>query len=56
MAPNDLSARSGLGLGLFITRELVLAHGGSIEVASIVGQGTTFTLRFPLVTERAEPK
>jgi signal transduction histidine kinase len=39
----------GLGLGLHITRELVMAQGGSIEVASHLGSGTTFTLRFPLV-------
>jgi len=37
----------GLGLGLAIVRELVDAHGGTIEVASNQGAGTTFTLRFP---------
>jgi two-component system sensor histidine kinase BaeS len=37
----------GLGLGLAILRELVDAHGGTIEVASTQGAGTTFTLRFP---------
>lgn len=41
-------ARSGLGLGLFLTRELVVAQGGQIALSSQVGQGTTFTLRFPL--------
>jgi PAS domain S-box-containing protein len=39
--------RSGLGLGLFITREIVRAHGGSIEVRSRDG-ATTFTVRLPL--------
>ncbi|MGZ3639222.1 MAG: ATP-binding protein, partial [Ktedonobacterales bacterium] len=38
----------GLGLGLFITNELVTAHEGSITVTSVVGQGTTFTVRLPL--------
>ena len=38
----------GLGLGLFITRELVTAHGGSITASSVVGQGATFTVRLPL--------
>ena len=33
-----------LGLGLFITREIVAAHGGSIEAASSRDQGTTFTV------------
>jgi two-component system CheB/CheR fusion protein len=39
---------SGLGLGLFITKELVTAHGGSITASSVVGQGATFTVRLPL--------
>ncbi len=38
----------GLGLGLYITHQLVLAHGGSIEVESEPGQGTVFTVRLPL--------
>ncbi|MBA3827031.1 MAG: ATP-binding protein, partial [Ktedonobacterales bacterium] len=42
------AAHTGLGLGLFLTRELVVAHGGDITVRSQVGQGTTFTLHFPL--------
>jgi signal transduction histidine kinase len=44
------SARSGesAGLGLAIVRALVEAHGGRIAVASRTGQGTAFTMRFPL--------
>jgi signal transduction histidine kinase len=34
-----------LGLGLFIVREIVRAHGGAIEVRSADGEGTTFTVR-----------
>lgn len=37
----------GLGLGLAIVRELVDAHGGTIEVASQKGVGTVFTIQFP---------
>jgi PAS domain S-box-containing protein len=39
----------GLGLGLYITHELVLAHGGQIEVHSAPSEGTTFTVRLPRV-------
>ena len=36
-----------VGLGLYITRQLVLAHGGSVGVASTAETGTTFTVRLP---------
>ena len=37
----------GIGLGLYITRKLVEAHGGQLRVASVVGQGSTFTFTLP---------
>ena len=40
----------GLGLGLFITRQLVEAHGGQISVTSRESEGTVFTVELPLST------
>lgn len=41
--------RRGLGLGLFISREIVRLHGGEITVESEVGKGTTFEFTCPAV-------
>ena len=38
----------GTGLGLYIVREILVAHGGGVTVDSVEGQGTTFILSFPL--------
>jgi PAS domain S-box-containing protein len=39
---------SGLGLGLFISREIARAHGGDVELTSVPGTGTIATLRLTL--------
>lgn len=38
----------GTGLGLFIVKTIVEAHGGTVGVESKEGQGTTFTIRLPI--------
>lgn len=40
-------AALGLGLGLYIAREIVVAHGGTIAVRSGADEGTVFTVRLP---------
>jgi len=37
----------GTGLGLSLTRKMVKEHGGSLEVSSTLGKGTTFRLTLP---------
>ena len=39
----------GTGLGLAITRSVILLHHGAIRVDSTEGEGTTFTVRIPLI-------
>jgi signal transduction histidine kinase len=44
----DADTRSAsLGLGLYIAKEIIVAHGGTIEVRSSADEGTTFTVRLP---------
>jgi signal transduction histidine kinase len=49
------AAGKGTGLGLFLSRETVVAHGGSLTIESEVGKGTTVTVALPgWRPERAE--
>ena len=45
----------GSGLGLSMVHGIVLRHGGTVEVASELGHGTTITVRVPIPTVRTEP-
>src|ERR1700683_2339399 len=66
--PDSQAARKGLGLGLYICKELVCRHGGEIWVRTRLGEGSTFCFTVPIfslaaliapmfrdATKRAEP-
>ena len=48
-------SQGGLGIGLCLVRQLVELHGGSVEVQSILGQGSEFTVRLPVSQSAAAP-
>ncbi len=44
---NDARAKTSMGLGLYIVRQIVDQHGGQVDVRSSAAHGTTFTVRLP---------
>lgn len=44
---------AGTGLGLTVVEHVVHAHGGRVEVRSLTGQGSTFSIRIPVSTSEA---
>jgi signal transduction histidine kinase len=49
--PAPAQPSTGLGIGLFVVREIVEAHQGSIELVSNGNEGTRFTVRLPRIAE-----
>lgn len=47
--------QEGSGIGLALVHELIRLHGGTIDVASEIGRGTTFRVRLPLGAEHLPP-
>lgn len=56
--PYERGARNGepkgLGLGLYISRQLAMSHGGELRVTSTPGEGSTFTLVLPCCEQTVE--
>lgn len=44
----DVHNTKGLGLGLYYTRQIAIAHAGTLSVHSIPGKGSTFTMTIPI--------
>jgi len=44
-------AGGGTGLGLAIAKDLIEAHGGSLDITSVLGEGSTFSFTVPLASE-----
>ncbi len=53
--PARSRATGGTGLGLAIVKHIATNHGGTVSVWSVVGSGSTFTIRLPLAARPADP-
>lgn len=49
--PFFTTSKGGTGLGLPAVRRIARVHGGSVDVKSVVGEGSTFTIRLPIIEQ-----
>ena len=54
-SPSTPLAPAGSGLGLPTTRKIIEAHGGTIDVQSVPGKGSRFSIRLPASARPADP-
>lgn len=52
----NVGNRTGTGLGLVIVKRCVELHGGRFEIKSRLGEGTTVTVRLPIIESSVEPR
>jgi signal transduction histidine kinase len=45
------TSKGGTGLGLPAVRRIARVHGGSVDVRSVIGEGSTFTIRLPIIEQ-----
>jgi signal transduction histidine kinase len=55
-SPLFTTKAKGMGFGLPICKRFIEAHGGKISVKSILGKGTTFSVKVPIYPETKETK
>ena len=48
--------KGGTGIGLYVARQVVMQHGGRIDVASTRGEGSVFTVFMPRILAKAESR
>jgi len=53
---SDTHTRRGAGLGLTLVQQIVASHGGTVELDSVPGVGSTFRLLFPRTLESSAPE
>jgi signal transduction histidine kinase len=55
VTPGERRSHGGVGIGLSLAKELIELHGGTIELASTVGRGTTFSVTVPFGRSHIRP-